>query len=64
MDEGCGVLPEVKQMVDGWVISDDEVVRRLGMEVEKKHKAAFSQSEGSVVSSDDILSILSFDSLF
>ena len=49
LDEGCGVLPEVKQMVIGWVNSDDELVRRLGMEVEKKHKAVFSQAEGPAV---------------
>ncbi|KAK4150042.1 hypothetical protein C8A00DRAFT_46483 [Chaetomidium leptoderma] len=40
--KGCGVLPEVKQMVDTWVGSENEFVRLMGIGVEKKYKVLFS----------------------
>jgi hypothetical protein len=42
MIKGCSDLPEVKQMVDKWVGSDDEFVRLMGIAVEKKYKVLFS----------------------
>jgi hypothetical protein len=42
MIKGCGDLPEVQQMVDKWVGSDDEFVRQMGIAVEKKYKVLFS----------------------
>ncbi|SPO01694.1 uncharacterized protein DNG_04367 [Cephalotrichum gorgonifer] len=49
MDETCGVLPEVKQMVRGWVSSDDERVHLAGMAVVQKHKKVFSWRKDSTV---------------
>lgn len=41
MDEGGGVLPEVKKMVRSWVDSDDEFARLTGISVITKHKALY-----------------------